>query len=233
MKKEFSFEQAIKPNTAVHCATRELAKEFLGICELKDIKWCTGEKATETTYDDYCYNVNKGRHITCCNKGWYEDNEFLIVDFVGLVNETKPKQKYIVTVQDNTIRVKSKQTGNKGTSRCCPTDTFNFGFGVELAKARADRDVELAKKLVDSTYVKACKNVIEVVKDKPFEMPSTPFKITAPDGNKYMVVKTQESGIYSLVELSNGRIIHNTYNFDLVKRALQENRWIIIEQKLI
>lgn len=47
----------------------------------------------------------------------------------------EPPIEYRVTIQDNCITVYDSK-GHKGTAKCHPEDTFDFGYGVNVAKAR-------------------------------------------------------------------------------------------------
>ena len=100
--------------------------------------------------------------------GGYE-YAFMVSDFEPYIESIEypiTKQKYSVTVQGNTIRVKNKQTGNKGIATCLPDDTFDFGFGCKLAKAKADKDYKLIRELIDGTYEKVVEELVSIPKHK-------------------------------------------------------------------
>jgi len=93
--------------------------------------------------------------------------EFVNESNIELIENTQStKQKYSVTVDGNTIRVKNKQTGNKGIATCLLDDTFDFGFGCKLAKAKADKDYKLVRELIDGTYEKVAKELVSIPKYK-------------------------------------------------------------------
>lgn len=79
----FDYEKIMRPNTVIHCKTKEQAKELLKWADSKGLKWCDGnsyleENNWEKHREDTCYNLCVGAYS---DKRDYKDCDYIILPY--------------------------------------------------------------------------------------------------------------------------------------------------------
>jgi len=84
-KKEFNWEAFKNGNVAVHCKTKELAKDFLEKADEQNFAWTDGQSLTkisnwEEYKEDTCYSA-LGCAMRYCKKLWYKKPWYKVIDW--------------------------------------------------------------------------------------------------------------------------------------------------------
>ncbi len=188
------FKEFLNGDVVVTFSSEEEVKEFLKLCESKNITWGYSDPAaTAYTPDFKSDGIRFDRYDRCMWRGSlrnYRDRG--IYEFVSSTEFSIVEERIELFRSKNTV-VCLKKVGGKvvgrGKAKCCPSDTFDFDYGAELAFERmlGKKSVKIPKIVKQKLY---CVGDIVLIKNKwksSIAVPPMDFML----GNAYEVVEYQ------------------------------------------
>lgn len=187
------FKEFLTGDVVVTFSSEEELKEFLKLCESKNVTWHGGDPATSFTpdfksegirYDRFDKGLWKGslrNYSIERNHQFVSANEFLF-----------PEERVEIFRSKNAV-VCLKKVGGKvvgrGKAKCCPSDTFDFDYGAELAFERmlGKKSVKTPKKTIVKQDVYAVGDIVLIKKKwkSGIQVSDMDFML----GNAYEVVR--------------------------------------------
>lgn len=95
MKKEFDWDKFRIENIAVHCKTQREAEQFFNEMNLKGIPYTGNHKNYwDVNKEDTCYDLGKNDYWSFCDKEWYKDSGYTVLEFSDYFDVDEVKSHY-------------------------------------------------------------------------------------------------------------------------------------------
>ena len=187
------FKEFLNGDVVVTFSSEEEVKEFLKLCDSKNVTWGYSDPATAYTPDFKSDGIRFDRYDRCMWKGSlrnYRDKG--IYEFVSSTEFSIVEERIEMFRSKNTV-VCLKKVGGKvvgrGKAKCCPSDTFDFDYGAELAFERmlGKKSVKTPKKTIVKQDVYAVGDIVLIKKKwkSSISVPDMDFML----GNAYEIIR--------------------------------------------
>lgn len=164
------FKEFLTGDVVVTFSSEEELKEFLKLCESRNITWRYGDPAIAHTpnfksdgirFDKYERGMCKGSIVFYKTRG--------SLKFISASKFLVPEERVEIFRSKNTVVCLKRVNGKvvaKGVARCCPSDVFDYDFGAELAFERmlGKKSAKTPKKTIVKQDVYAVGDIVLVKK---------------------------------------------------------------------